>query len=282
MSRTKRTGIVITSVAGIIAIMSACSASPSQTTGADDCTPEHEFSTVAEGVLTVAATDAPPASSTANDEFTGVEADLLKDFAKANCLEVAYMPVSFAAAIPAVESGRADVATGGFYRTAQRAEVVALSDPVYLDMLAAVSTDEVSTVEEAEGQKVGTVDGYMWTADAQALFGSDLTVYPSSVEMRADLNAGRISVALDSFGLATSLYADDEGIKVLILPADDRIAATSEPAQIGFPLTKSNASMLEALNDRIAGWVEDSTIETVLEDNGLDASLADVGEPRLL
>ncbi|CAH0218176.1 L-cystine-binding protein FliY [Arthrobacter sp. Bi83] len=261
--------------------LSACSAESGGSVAAN-CTPEHSFTTVTKGVLTVAATDAPPLSSTADNSFTGVEATLLKKFAAANCLTVESLPTSFAAAIPTVESGRADIATGGFYRTAERAKIVTLSAPTYLDQLAAVSKTDVATIEEAIGQKVGTVDGYMWTADIRNTFGSNVTVYPSSVEMRADLKAGRIAVALDSSGLAGYLYSKDTDISINVLEPDGRVAATAQPAQMGFPSGKTNAALSEALNATIATWTENGTTVQALTDAGLSASMADVGPARLL
>lgn len=261
--------------------MSACSAESAAPVAAG-CTPEHDFSTVKAGVLTVAATDSPPASSTANNSFTGAEATLLKKFASANCLSIEAQPTSFAGAIPAVESGRADIAAGGFYRTAARAEIVMLSEPITVDRLAAVSKTKVATVAEAVGQKVGTVDGYMWTADIRRTMGAEVTVYPSSVEMRADLKAGRISVAFDSSGLAAVLYAKDGDISINDLAPDDRVAATAEPAQIGFPTGKTNVKLSEALNTSIGKWKQDGTIVGAMTEVGLPASSADVGPTRPL
>ncbi|MFC8522322.1 substrate-binding periplasmic protein [Pseudarthrobacter sp. NPDC057230] len=261
--------------------LSACS-SQSASSVPSGCTPEYSFTTVKGGVLTVAATDAPPLSSTADNSFTGAEASLLKKFADANCLVVESLPTSFAAAIPTVESGRADIATGGFYRTAERAKVVTLSAPTYLDQLAAVSKTGVSKINDAMGQKVGTVDGYMWTAEIRDSFGSNATVYPSSVEMRADLAAGRIAVALDSSGLATHLYANDTDISINILEPDARVSATAQPAQMGFPTAKTNASLSEALDSAISKWKEDGTTVRALKDAGLPPSMAEVGPARLL
>lgn len=259
----------------------SCGADSQGSSVSADCAPAHQVSTVKHGVLTVAAVDIPPVSSTASGSYTGVEADLLKKFAADNCLELKVSTVSFAGAIPAIQSDRADVATGGFYRTAERAQVVALSDPLYVDQLAAVSEDGASTVDDLLGHKVGTVDGYLWTQDAKDLLGADLTVYPSDVEMKADLKAGRIDIGLDSLGAASALFKG-ESMSIKPLAADDRIQATSEPAQIGFPLTKGNASLLEAMNDAVAAWHKDGTIKDALGNAGMAVSLADVGDPRLL
>jgi polar amino acid transport system substrate-binding protein len=270
------------SLAGTLTMfaMSACTSDGTVSSVPDGCKPAHKVDTVKEGVLTVAAVDIAPVSMPKDGAFDGVEADLLEKFAKQNCLALKVDTVSFAAAIPAVQSGRADVATGGFYRTAERSKVVGLSEPLYVDELAAVSADGIANVDDMKGLKVGTVDGYLWVPDAKKAFGSDLTVYPSDVEMKADLEAGRIAVGLDSLGAAQALFGDD--FEVVPLAQDDRVGATSEPAQIGFPVTLHNDSLLSALNDAISGWQQDDSIVKALESAGMPASLADVGAPRLL
>lgn len=270
-----------TALAAVLAL-TACTSSETVGEVAADCKPAHDVDTVEKGVLSVAAVDYNPVSITSDGEFRGTEADLVKDFAKQSCLEVKVVKVDFAGAIPAVDSGRADVAIGGFYRTAERAEVVGLSDPVYVDRLGVISKAGVSTVGEIEGHKVGTVDGYLWTADAKEVFGSDLSVYPSNVEMKADLDAGRIDVALDSYGGATFVFGDEKGLEIEVLESDDRIASTKEPAQIGFPFTRGNESLETALNDAIHGWRSDGTLVDVFERYGASTDILDVGEPRLL
>lgn len=262
--------------------MTACASTDQAPGVASDCEPEHDVTTVEDKTLTIAAVDYFPVSVTSEGEFRGSEADLMKDFAKRNCLEVKVMEVGFAGAIPGVQSGRADVAIGGFYRTAERSDVVGLSDPIWVDRLGAISKDGATTVSELVGQKVGTVDGYLWTPEAKEIFGSDLTVYPSNVEMKADLEAGRIDVGLDSYGGAVYMYEDDSDFEVAVLEPDERIASTREPAQIGIPFTRGNASLEAALNETIKNWRDDGTLEEILKEYESPIDILDVGEPRLL
>lgn len=274
--------VVVLSIAAASLALAACAGSADAADVASDCKPQHEFSTVKKGVLSVAAVDYFPVSVTSDGEFRGSEADLMKNFAEQNCLSVDVVEVSFAGAIPAVDSGRADVAIGGFYRTAERGKVIGLSNPIYLDRLGLISKDGLTTVSSIEGKKVGTVDGYLWTPDTQKTFGSDVTVYPSNVEMKADLENGRIDVALDSYGGAQFLFKDDSEFVVSVLESDSRIATTEQPAQIGFPFTLGNDSLGTALNAAIAGWQKDDTLVNTLKEYGQPTDILDVGEPRLL
>lgn len=273
---------VVALTAALALSLSGCGGESASSAVDADCKPEHIVKTVRDGVLTVASPDIAPVASVQDGEFTGSEADLVKKFAARNCLEVKAEKVSFAGAVPAVQSARADLAVGGFYRTAERAKVVGMSDPLYVDRLGAVSTEGLDTIESMIGSKVGTVDGYLWVPDAKKLFGDDLTVYPSNVEMQADLRAGRIDVALDSYGAAQALYDGDTKYQIVPLASDERITATIEPAQIGFPFTLDNKSLADALNATITDWRADGTIVDTIEEYGGDKSLAEVGAPRLI
>ncbi|NMR29133.1 substrate-binding periplasmic protein [Crystallibacter degradans] len=262
--------------------LTGCGGGATATSVAEDCVPQSDVKTLQDGVLTVAAPEFPPFSSVSNGDSTGVDAELIKEFAAANCLEVKMEQTSYAGTIPAVQSNRADVAIGCYYRTAQRAEVVDMSNPVYTDEMAAISADGTTSIAAMESQKVGTVDGYLWVTDMKNVMGDNLTIYPSAVEMQADLKSGRIQVGLDGYGSAAMMYKDDAKFTVNGVDPDDRVIASKEPAQIGFPHTKGNTSLTEALNTSIDSMKEDGKVVEVLAANELPETAAETGEPRLI
>ncbi len=262
--------------------LTACGSTSTASSVANDCVPQHDVETLQEGVLTVAAPEFPPFSSVSNGKATGADADLIAQFAEDNCLEIKLEQTSYAGTIPAVQSNRADVAIGCYYRTAQRAEIVDLSAPVYTDDMASISADGVTSIPEMETLKVGTVDGYLWVTDMKAVLGDALTIYPSAVEMQADLKSGRIQVGLDGFGSAALMYADSKDFSVEVVDPDDRVIASKEAAQIGFPHTKGNSSLTEALDASIEKMRENGTVAEILTANGLPETAAETGEPRLI
>jgi polar amino acid transport system substrate-binding protein len=261
--------------------LTACS-DDGTSTAASDCTPEHEFETVSEGTLSVGLVDLPPYSmTTGEDGMSGVDADIVREIAERSCLTIDAQPGTAAALIPSLQQGRLDLAIGDWYRTDERAAVVDLSDPIYLDDMGIISEDGVSQISELEGRKVGTVDGYLWVQDMQEVLGDNLLLYPSSVQMNQDLTSGRIDVGLDSY--ASALQTQEEaGLQVEVAEPDPRVAASEEPAQAGLPIAPDNEGMLEAVNAIIADLHEEGRIAEILESYELSGSAADVGEPRLI
>jgi polar amino acid transport system substrate-binding protein len=214
----------------------------------------------------------------------GLDGDIATEFAKRECLTVKPIAVDPAAAIQYVLSGQADITTGDWYRTAERAKVMNLSYPLYKDQMGLYSKDGVKTVEDLVGKKVGTVQGYLWVTDAKKMLGADLRLYPNSVNMHQDLQSGRIDIGID--GYSNGAYAAKNGslkdVKIEIAQPDDRIRATKEAAQASLPYAKSATDFGTALDANIQDMHKDGTIAAILKSYGLDEKAGDTGEPMLI
>lgn len=268
---------ILTAAAGLAACV--------QLASAQDCTPKHKFATITPGTLTVAVTTyAPHSFMDETGAMKGIDGDIAADFAKRECLTIKAVAVDPAAAIQYILSGQADITTGDWYRTAERAKVMNLSAPLYTDQMAIYSKEGFKQVKDLEGKKVGTVQGYLWVADLKTLLGSSLKLYPNSVNMQQDLFAGRIQLAVD--GYSTGVVAAQKGalkdVKVEIAAPDDRVKATKEAAQAAFPYSKKATDLGEALDADIAAMHQDGAIVKILKSYGLDGTAADTGAPRLV
>ncbi|HVK25388.1 MAG TPA: ABC transporter substrate-binding protein [Actinokineospora sp.] len=275
---TYRKLVAAAAVATSILALSSCGSDDKSNDVAAGCTPAHTFSTIKKGTLTVAAFGNPPFAKVEGGSASGVDPEMLAEIAKTECLKVDYQLVDSAAVIPAVQSGRVDIAIGNWYRTKKRSEVVGMTDPTYLDQMALVASSPVSDIQSLKGKNVGTVDGYLWVADLKALLGDKLKVYPSPVNMFQDLKAGRIEVGVDGFGSASF---SAKGMSTSVASPDPAVAASQNAAQSTFPVTKDNTALQEALNAGIAKLKSDGRLAEILKKNGLDGSAADTGEPRL-
>lgn len=249
----------------------------------DDCEPAHEFKTLKSGTLTVITFDLPPYSKVEGRDMVGVDGDILREIAMMECKTLTVSSAGSAAVIPTVQAGRADLAAGDWYRTAARAEIVDLTDPIYLDQMAFVSEDGVTSVPQMkeEGLTVGSADGYLWVEDLKDYLGSSMKTYPSGLNCYQDLAAGRVDVCVDAFG--AGVYATEgKDLKVAVAEPFDEVAATKDAAQSTFPMPKGHEDMLTAFNEDIATLRENGKLAEILEKHGLDPSAAEVGEPALI
>lgn len=270
------TSLLLSGIAGVLS---------TQVAQAQDCKPEHTFETVEKGTLTIAVTTYAPHSYLDNEgNAKGIDGDIATEFAKRECLKVKAVAVDPAAAIQYVLSGQADITTGDWYRTAERAKAMNLSAPLYTDQMGIYSKEGLSRVSDLEGKKVGTVQGYLWVAELKTLLGGSLKLYPNSVNMQQDLFAGRIDVAVDGYstGVAAAQKGALNGLTVKVAEADPRVKATEEAAQAAFPYALTAKDFGAALDASIEEMHKNGTIVEILKSYGLDGTAADTGAPRLL
>lgn len=252
---------------------------------ADECKPAHVFETIKPGVLVVAAYEFPPYSFTGPDKsLTGVDGEVVKLIAQKECLKVEPLMMDPAATIQYVVTKRADVAIGDWYRTAERARIMGLSAPLYLDQMGLISKAGYTKVEEIKARKVGTVQGSMWVKNLQDVVGANLKSYPNPVAMAQDLSAGRIEVAVDSYAVGRTAQAKGsyQGAKIEVAEPDERIRATIQAGQATLPHDKANTGLRDAMNADIEDLRKTGKIADILTKFGLDAGAANVGEPRLI
>jgi polar amino acid transport system substrate-binding protein len=265
-------------------LLTGCSSAAAPTTAASaGCTPAHAgLSTVAGGKLTVAAPEFAPFASLTGGTPNGIDIEIVQAIAGLECLGTEFVQVEYSAAVPAVQSGRADVAVGDYYRTTSRAEIVGLSDPMYYDGMGIISKDGVTDLPTILTRKVGTVDGYLWVPDLKKVVGDQLKVYKSNVEMWADLKAGRIEIGIDSIPVGELHAKDNPGWQVATAKADTRIGASVKPAQAGLPYTKDNAVLGTALNEDIAKLRASGKLAEIFTAHGVDPDQTDVKDNYLL
>ncbi len=251
-----------------------------------NCTPKYDVKTLESGVLRVGAIQYPPYSTISRGEVGGIDGEIMTGFAKAACLDLEAQETTFAAAVSSVTTRRNDIAMGDLYRTKERAQEVALTDPVYLDQLGIVSKAGLDSIEALEGKKIATVQGYYFVEAVQKTFGDNVRLFPDNVKMYQDLFAGRSEVGLDSFPAAVEYLKSRNKageFKVKVPPPDPRIPATGEQAaQSAYAYDRSLEGLDEALNAYIKDIRESGELANILEKHGLPRSAADVGEARLL
>lgn len=252
---------------------------------AQDCTPKITFPTVEKGFITIAATSYAPYSYLERDgSMKGVDGDILAEIAKMACLELKPIAGDAGSGIQSVISGKVDVSTGAWYRTAERARVVNLSAPLYLDQMAIYSKEGHTKFSEIEQGTVGSVQGNLWINDLRGIMDDRLKLYPDSIAMQQDLMAGRIDAAVDgnSMGVVAQQKGGLAGIVIAVIEPDPRIGASQEAGQGTFPMSKNNPELLAGVDAAIKELHETGKIAEILASYGLDPSAAITGEPRLI
>lgn len=257
----------------------------SSAASADDCIPAHTFGTIKPGELHVSAVFYPPFNEVKeNGDYVGLEAEVLKYFAKKECLKLVAENSTFAASPQFVSTNRTDISAGEWYRTETREQTLGLSTAVFAELMAIFSKEGYSKITDTKDKTVGTVQGYLWVNDLKKIYGSRLKLYPSLPQALQDLQNSRIDAVFDAYTAGTYALKQDEltSLVLNIAEPDTRVEASMLPTQTGFLYDKNNSSLGVALNAAITEMHNNGKILEILKAHNLPNKLAEIGDPRLI
>jgi polar amino acid transport system substrate-binding protein len=254
---------------GVLAGSATACASNQPAQVAADCKPVAKFDTVVNGTLTVSAVQQLPGINVDvnTKKITGLDSVLLTKFAEENCLRLDVQPLAGAAAVAAMTEGKADVAGGGWYKTAERAKVLGQSETLWYDQAGIVSKTGLSSINDLKGKKVGVVGGSLFEKPLGAAIGTDNVVSYQSIDaIFKDLESGRIEAALGA-GATLTIQLKDRGnseLKISTLKPDPNYAV----------LTTSNEALGTALTDFIKHAKTDGLVKDALAKYGITSQTA--------
>lgn len=285
---TKLMAAACAAVLSVSALAACGGGSSSSSSAKEGCTPlVDNITTIKSGTLTVGVIDQPPYSSYNGGNPEGMDIDFVKEIADANCLNVEWQQASFANAMQAIASGQIDIATGDINVTEAREEVVDFPASIYLEGVgyASKKSVDIKSIADIESKGIKTIgigDGYGWLADMQKVFGDKVKTYPSSVEMKQDLEAGRVDMIMEAYGTAVEEFKGNDNIAVEYAnkTPDKRINSLVEPPEVSYPYTKGNTSLGDALTKGIQKIIKEGKVKTTLKKYGLDEGLAEVRDTQ--
>ncbi|MDQ0618735.1 substrate-binding periplasmic protein [Arthrobacter globiformis] len=252
---------------------------------ASGCTPAHkDLKTVTPGELTAASYDYAPATILDGDNVTGMEGDLIGEIAKLECLKVTVTTSGGAGAvIPSVQTGRADIGSGGWLRTKERTKIVHLSTPLWTDPQAIVSTKGLAS-DGLKGKKVGSVAGNLYNNSLQKWLGDNFKIYQDDESIYGDLKACRIDALVASSASAKGRFKDApiEGAQVIDVKPNPNVPEFAAVGQVMFPSSLDNDTLGKAVDEDIEKLREDGTIKKILEKYGIDPAVGEPGKPSEL
>lgn len=183
-----------------------------------------------------------------NNEFVGIDVDLMNAIADDQDFDVEWKSLGFDAAMAAVESGQADGCIAGASITDKRKETYDFSD-AYYDSYVCIAVKEDSSIaglEDLKGQKVAAKTGTMGADCAEALkdqYGYEITYFDQSDMMYQDVATGNTVACFEDQPVMAFNCQQGNGLKIVADQKDDY----STP--YGFVVLKGqNQELLEKFN----------------------------------
>lgn len=198
-----------------------------------------------------------------NQEYVGLDVDIIKEVAKRSNWTLVLRFPGFNAALNNVLSNQADGLMAGTTITDERKKVLTFSEP-YFDTKIVVATNENNKVTSYRDLKNKTVAAKTGTASAKFLdshqekYGYTLKTFETGDQMYDSLRSGSIYAVMDDE--AVIQYAIAQGQKLAINMPGESIGS------FGFSVKKGskNDSLIQDFNRAIAAMKEDGTYQKII------------------
>lgn len=201
--------------------------------------------------------------------FDGIDILIGMEIAKDMGYELKVENMEFEAILPAVATGKADMALAGMTIKPDRLENADFSDPYWVAVQTIIvpeANTEITNVESLRGKKVGVITGYTGdSALSDKGFKDELQRYKKGVDAVMDLKNGKLDAVVIDSPTASRFIQKFGGLKAV----NDDAAFEKEEYAIG--VKKGNTELLEKINATIKRLKENGDIERFAEE--VDARL---------
>jgi len=227
-----------------------------------ETTDEPAFTTIEEGILTVGSDiPYPPFEYRENGELVGFDIEVMNEIASRLGLTPEYIDTGFTGIFVQVATGSFDVVIAASTITPEREETVNFSDPYYLSqqsLTVQAGSDIASTDDLGEGDVVGVqsgTTGEAWAEDNLTAQGVEIRAFPEGPDAYTALESGEVDAAINDEPTAIAEVAAREGLEV--------VQAIDTGEAYGIAVDPNNEALLAAINEALAGMIEDGTYESI-------------------
>lgn len=224
--------------------------------------PSGDFSTVKEGVLTMA-TNAyfPPYEFYEGNEIVGIDAEIAAAVASKLGLTLEIEDMEFDSIIASIQAGKADMGLAGMTVTDERKKSVNFSDSYATGVQAVIVKEdsEITSVDDLfDGKMIGTQLGTTGDIYSQEDFGEDhVDSYSKGGDAVMALLSDKVDAVIIDNEPAKSFVAANKGLKILETEyvSEDYAAA----------LSKDNEALLNAINNALKELKESGELQAIID-----------------
>jgi polar amino acid transport system substrate-binding protein len=229
-------------------------------------TPQPEFTTITEGVLSVGSClDYPPFESVKGGDETGFDVDLSEEIASRLGLQVEWVRADFDTIFTAVAANQFDMVAAASTITDEREQVVDFSDPYYNSRQALVvntseTPDIASTDDIGDGDIIGVqrgTTGKDWAEENLVPQGAQVKAFQAAPDAFRDLEAGNVTAVVNDEPSSAEIIKDLPGLEI-VEPID-----TGE--KYGFAFSPDNPELRDAVNGALADSIADGTYAEIFQ-----------------
>jgi polar amino acid transport system substrate-binding protein len=227
-------------------------------------------------VVGISGGNAPIAWMSAKDEPLGITLDICQAMLKREGIEkIDVYTMPFGSLIPALTSGRIDLACDTFFPTERRKQLVDFTDIIFYNAEALIvrkgNPKRIQKLADLAGKSAGSYEGTVWIDWLKDLNkqGANVTInaYPTPTELIADVAAGRLDGGIVDGVLAGYAVKQNPNLGIELVAQYQPREKVSNAVAIA--VRKDSGDLREALNRTMAAMRADGSLDRVFEKYGL-------------
>ena len=198
------------------------------------------------------------------NEFVGIDVDILAAIAKDQGFKYDLQPLGFDAAVAALESGQADGTIAGMSITEERQKKYDFSEAYYDSYvcMAVKKGSDIKGYEDLKGKKVAAKTGTQGADCAESLkdkYGFDITYFDDSATMYQDVKTGNTVACFEDQPVMAYGVSQGNGLEIVAEEKDN----FSTP--YGFAVLKGqNADLLKMFNEGLKNIKANGTYDEIV------------------
>lgn len=260
--------VALVAAAAMVLSMAACGSTDNSSSDAKDGSAAAETTKISDSDTLVMATNAtfPPYEYVDGEECKGIDIEIAQAIADAMGKKLEVDDIDFDSIIPAITTGKADMALAGMTVTDERKENVDFSDS-YATGVQVIIVPEDSDItgpddlanDKMIGVQQGTT-GHIYCSDTpeKGGFGEDhVTAYPNGASAIQALQTGKVDAVVIDNEPAKAFVAENPGLKIL-----DTEYVTEDYA---IAVKKGNTELLNQINETLAKLKADGTLQSIID-----------------
>lgn len=260
--------VALVAAAAMVLSMAACGSTDNSSSDAKDGSAAAETTKTSDSDTLVMATNAtfPPYEYVDGEECKGIDIEIAQAIADAMGKKLEVDDIDFDSIIPAITTGKADMALAGMTVTDERKENVDFSDS-YATGVQVIIVPEDSDItgpddlanDKMIGVQQGTT-GHIYCSDTpeKGGFGEDhVTAYPNGASAIQALQTGKVDAVVIDNEPAKAFVAENPGLKIL-----DTEYVTEDYA---IAVKKGNTELLDQINETLAKLKADGKLQSIID-----------------
>ena len=260
--------VALVAAAAMVLSMAACGSTDNSSSDAKDGSAAAETTKTSNSDTLVMATNAtfPPYEYVDGEECKGIDIEIAQAIADAMGKKLEVDDIDFDSIIPAITTGKADMALAGMTVTDERKENVDFSDSYATGVQVIIvpkDSDITSPDDLANDKMIGVqqgTTGHIYCSDTpeKGGFGEDhVTAYPNGASAIQALQTGKVDAVVIDNEPAKAFVAENPGLKIL-----DTEYVTEDYA---IAVKKGNTELLDQINETLAKLKADGTLQSIID-----------------